>query len=165
MDIIDVFLESHTALRGDISGLEAPFTRAHGVGWDDCVVLDQKRLLRDINAFFGAFKNHEKAEDDFLVEVSGLFELDAQTRAAFAEGRRALAEIMKLFGAVAFSCDGEHVHRVRELLSRLRQELEAHLSYEEKTLFPLLRKRLPAALLRELGAQALAGGTHGHPAR
>lgn len=165
MDIIDFFLESHAALRGDVSRLEAPLKRAHGVGWDDCVAIDQKRLLRDVNGFFDSFKKHEMAEDDFLAEVSGQLVLDAQTRAAFAEGRRALSEIMKLFGAVVFSCDGEHVHRVRELLSRLRQELEAHLSYEEKILFPLLRDRLPEALLRELGAHARAGGMHGPPAR
>lgn len=165
MDIIDAFLETHAVLRGELSALEAPFKRAHGVGWDDCMSLDQKSLLRDINAFFASFKKHEAAEDEFLAKVAGRFELDAQTRAAFAEGRRALSEIMKLFGAVAFSCDGEHVHRVRELLSRLRQELEAHLAYEEKILFPLLKKALPSELLRELGALVHADSAHGPQAR
>lgn len=161
MDIIDFFLESHAALRGEIEAVEAPFKRPHGVGWDDCVVLDNKRLLRNINAFFASFKKHEAAEDAFLAEVAGQFTLDAETRAAFDEGRRSLGEIMKLFGAVAFSCDGEHVHRVRELLSRLREELESHLAYEEKILFPQMKKRLPAGLLRELGLQARGGGIHG----
>jgi iron-sulfur cluster repair protein YtfE (RIC family) len=54
---------------------------------------------------------------------------------------------------------------VRELLSRLRQELESHLSYEEKILFPLLKKRLPAGLLRELGAHSRADAAHGPQAR
>ena len=165
MDIIDDFLEKHAALRAEISKLEAPFKRAHGVGWDDCMALDPKGLTRDLNAFFDSFRKHEKEEDDLMAEVAALFEPDAPTRASFAEGRRALAEIMKLLGVVASTCDGEHVHRVRELLVRLRQEVESHLTYEEKTLFPLLRRRLPESLLRELGAHFHDGGIRGRAHR
>lgn len=165
MDIIDVFLESHAALRGELATLSAPFDRPHGVGWDDCVSLDMKRLSRDMRTFFDAFKKHEAAEDEFLTEVSGQFALDAQTQASFAEGRRSLGEIMKLFSVVAFSCDGEHVHRVRELLFRLREELEAHLVYEEKILFPLLKSRLPAERLGEIGRRARGGAISGQPGR
>lgn len=160
MDIIEVFLETHRALRRELAALEAPFQRPHGVGWDDCVSLDCKRLLKEIESFFSAFKDHEAAEDEFMAEVSSLVKLDAATGVAFANGRRAVADIMKLFGAVAFTFDGEHVHRVRELLSRMRAEVEAHLDYEEKVLFPLMKARLPGALLREFGELAL----HGHAA-
>lgn len=160
MDIIEVFLEKHGALRRELTALEAVFKRPHGVGWDDCVSLDCKRLLKDIEAYFSSFRDHEAAEDEFLSEVAALVKLDAPTRDAFANGRRAVAEIMKLFGVIAFTFDGEHVHRLRELLSRMSTEVEAHLEFEEKTLFPLIRERLPAALLREFGEHAL----HGHPA-
>lgn len=165
MDIIEILLQNHALLRAEFAALAAPFKRAHGVGWDDCVALDMPSLSRDIHGFFEAFKKHEKAEDELLAEVSGLLELDKDTRAAFLEGRRAMGEIMKLFSVVAFSCDGEHVHRVRELLSRLGDELESHLAFKEKTLFPVLRKRLPAELLRELGRQARAGRLRRHAHR
>lgn len=155
MDIIDVLLESHAALRGGLEAVAAPFRQPHGVGWDDRVALDQARLLRDIEIFFASFKSHETAEDELLAAVSGRFALDGESRAAFQEGRRTLGEIMKLFGAVAFCCDGEHVYRVRELLFRLREELDAHLVFEESILFPTLRAGLPADLLRELGLRAL----------
>jgi hypothetical protein len=151
MDIIELFLERHAALRKELAALESQFQRPHGVGWDDCVSLDCKRLLRDIEGYFASFRDHEEMEDEFLSEVSALVKLDATTRDAFTSGRRAVADIMKLFGAVAFSFDGEHVHRVRELLSRMSGEVESHLVFEEKILFPLLRERLPSALLRELG--------------
>lgn len=144
MGKIEGFLTSHAVLRAELEALSAPFKRTHGVGWDDCVALDQKRLLRDILAFIESVKTHETQEEAFLTEVSGALEPDEQTRAALAEGRRSLSELMKLLGVVAFTCDGEHVHRVRELLFRLRDELEPHLAYEEKTLFPLLRERLAA---------------------
>lgn len=160
MDIIEVFLEKHGQLRRDLEALEAPFRRPHGVGWDDCVSVDCKRLLKDIEAFFASFKDHEAAEDEFMSEVASLVRPDAATSAAFANGRRAVADIMKLFGAVAFTFDGEHVHRVRELLSRMSGEVEKHLAFEEKSLFPMLKARVPAAVLREAGERAL----HGHAA-
>lgn len=154
MDIIEGFLEKHGQLRQELAALEAPFQRPHGVGWDDCVSLDRPSLLRGVESFLAGFKDHEADEDEFFARVAGELTLDAKMSAAFAEGRRAVYDIMKVFGAVAFTCDGEHVHRVRESLSRLREELEAHLAYEEKVLFPLLRERLPASRLRELGEKA-----------
>lgn len=160
MDIIEVFLEKHGQLRRDLESLEAPFQRPHGVGWDDCVSVDCNRLLKEIEAFFASFKDHEAAEDEFMSEVAHLVKPDAATSAAFANGRRAVADIMKLFGAVAFTFDGEHVHRVRELLSRMSGEVEKHLAFEERTLFPMLKARVPAAVLRESAERAL----HGHAA-
>lgn len=161
MDIIEVFLVQHRELRRELTALQSVFQRPHGVGWDDCVLLDCKRLLKDSDAYFASFREHEAAEDEFMAEVASMLRLDAPTRDAFAGGRRAVAEIMKLFGVIAFTFDGEHVHRVRELLSRMSAEVESHLAFEEDTLFPLMRERLPAALLREFGEHAL----HGHPAR
>lgn len=160
MDIIDVFLERHGILRAELSALGAPFKRPHGVGWDDCVSLDCQRLRRDIEAFFASFRDHESTEEEFMKEIAGQFKLDAAMRAAFEDGRRAVADIMKIFGAVAFTFDGEHVHRLRELLGRMSDEVEAHLAYEEKTLFPLLRERLPAERLRELGERAREAELH-----
>lgn len=155
MDIIDVFLERHAALRGELSALEAPFRQPHGVGWDDCVALDGEALRRDAEAFFASFRGHALEEDEFLAAARARAGLDEELLRAFAEGRRSVADIMKLFGAVAFTCDGEHVHRVRELLSRMRDEVEAHLRFEETSLFPAFRERVPAGLLREHGERVL----------
>ncbi len=157
MDIIEVLLEGHAALRGEFAALTAPFERPHGVGWDDRVALDKKRLLRDIRGFFAAFKTHETVEDEFLAEVLRLVELNEELRAASAAGHRSMGEMMKLFGAVACSCDGRHVYPLRAVLFRLGEELETHLTYEEKILFPMLRERLPVGLLRELGRRAQEG--------
>lgn len=165
MDIIDVFLERHAALRRDIASLEAPFLLPHGVGWDDCVSLDCERLLRDVERFFASFRSHVLAEDRFLKDAGGRLKLDAATEAEFSEGRRAVADIMKLFGAVAFTFDGEHVHRVRELLSRMHEEVEEHLDFEERILFPLLRERLPPEILQESGSRERERAGHGRRAR
>lgn len=160
MDIIEFFRASHRDLRRELAALEAPFNRPHGVGWDDCVSLDQEALQRDVDAFFSSFRRHEAAEDEVLAETAGRLGLDAEMLAEFTKGRRTVADVMKLFGAVAFSCDGEHVHRVRELLARMREEIENHLVYEEKILFPLLQEKLTAAQLRRLVEHARSAGTH-----
>lgn len=161
MDIVEFFHESHMALRRELAALEAPFKLPHGVGWDDCVSLDRDALLRDVDAFFSSFRLHEATEDEVLAAAGRRLGLDEEMRAEFTKGRRTVADVMKLFGAVTFTCDGEHVHRVRELLSRMREEIENHLSYEEQILFPLLKEKLPAAERERLGEHARSAGTHG----
>lgn len=160
MDIIEFFQQSHQALRQELAALEAPFKLPHGVGWDDRVCLDRDALLRDVEAFFASFRGHEAAEDEVLSAAGPRLGLDEELRDEFTKGRRTVADVMKLFGAVTFTCDGEHVHRVRDLLGRMREEIETHLAYEEKVLFPLLRERLPPAELRRLGEHARSAGAH-----
>ncbi|MDP3542318.1 MAG: hemerythrin domain-containing protein [Elusimicrobiota bacterium] len=161
MDIVEFLHESHLALRRELEALEAPFRRPHGVGWDDRVSLDNDALQRGVDAFFTSFRRYEAAEDEILAEAAAPLGLDEETVAEFTKGRRTVADIMKLLGAVTFTCDGEHVHRVRELLGRTREEIENHLSYEEKVLFPLLKERLTPAQLKRLGEHVLSAGTHG----
>lgn len=158
MDIIDFLLEEHAALRGSLTFMTATLERPTGTGWDDRPVIDQARFTRELGVFFKAFKAHEAAEDAYLTRVLDQLRMDPGIVEAISEGHRAVAEMTKLFGAVAASGDGEHVYRLRTVLSRLREEMETHMTYEEKIVFPRLRAHLPAGLLRELGrrAQALA---------
>lgn len=154
MDIIDCLLEGHGRLRSSLTFLTALLDRPSGAGWDDCAVVDQARFARELEAFFAAFKAHEAMEDAYLTRVLKQIEMDPDLLGAIAEGHRAVAEMTKLFGAVAASRDGEHVYRLRTVLYRLREELETHMGYEEKVVFPKLRAHLPAGLLRELGRRA-----------
>lgn len=138
MDGIEGLLKSHAALRDELAILTAPFERSHGVGWDDCVALDKDRLSRDAQGLFAAVRRHEAAQHELLAAIARP-EADAELRGAFAQGRGSLGEMMKLFSAVVSNCDGEHAHQVRTVLSRLREEIETRLAYEEKILFPKLR--------------------------
>jgi len=156
MDIIDVLLEDHAALRGEAEALTSPHTRARGGAPPD-----RKRLLGDMRAFFTLFKAHEAVEDDFLSEAFCLVELDAGQRAEFSETRRALAEALKKFGAFAVGSGGKSVEPMRDVALRLRDDLEAHLSCEERVVFPRLRASMRAAKLRDLGARARAGARRG----
>ncbi|PIR15724.1 MAG: hypothetical protein COV48_12775 [Elusimicrobia bacterium CG11_big_fil_rev_8_21_14_0_20_64_6] len=154
MDIIEVSLIRHAALRGGLETISAPFNRPHGVGWDDCLTLDCQCLLTDIGDFLRACKEHEESEDELVAAVTALGAMDKRIGADYAESRRALGGAMKLFSAIAYTFDGEHVHRLRELLQHLREEFESHLAFKEKVLFPLLRERLSAERLEELGRHA-----------
>jgi hypothetical protein len=147
MDIIDVLLEDHAALRGELAVLTAPFTGPPGTGR---LALDNRGLLRDVRGFFNLFKAHEAVEDDFFSEAFCMVDLDPAQRAEFTEGRRSLAESIKLFGSIAFSCDGENVHPMRVISARLKVDMHAHLVFEELVIFPKARKRLPASRLRDL---------------
>ena len=109
-----------------------------------------------IMANIAAFKAHEAVEDAYLSRIVRQLGLEPELDAAIAEGHRSLGTMAHLFGTVVRVCDGEHVYRVRTVLSLLSEELERHFSYEEKQVFPKLRDRLPEGLLRELGHRARA---------
>lgn len=154
MDIVDLLLESHDMLRGSLKSLTAMLGQPTGVGWEDRMGLDRARFSLQLEAFLAAFKAHEAVEDAYLSRIVRQLGLDPELDAAVSEGHRSLGAMTHLFGVVAGICDGEHVHRVRAVLSLLSGELERHFVYEEKRVFPMLQERLPGGLLRELGHRA-----------
>lgn len=154
MNLIDVLLNDHRALRGALEALHSTLGEAAGTGWDDRVAIDGERFLRRMREFVALFKAHEALEDEFLSRVVRQLGLNPDLEAAVAEGHRSLEEITRLFGVVVSVFDGEHAYAVRAVLARLSEELEGHLSFEEGRVFPKLRERLPVGLLRELGRRA-----------
>lgn len=156
MDFVDLLLKRHEVLRDALQSLTEMLGQPNGVGWEDRSMLDRGSFSRRLEKFRDAFKAHEAVEETFLSRVVRQLGLEPELDAAIAEGHRSLGDITHLFGAVVGVCDGEHVYRVRMVLSRLSEELERRLAYEEKEVFPRLRERLPPRLLRELGRRARA---------
>lgn len=154
MDLIEFLLDDHATLRGELNSMTAMLGRPGGVGWDDRHNLDQARFSLQLGKFLVAFKAHEAVEDAYLSRIVRQLGLEPELEAAVAEGHRSLGEMTRLFGTVVSACDGEHVHSIRTVLSLLSEELERHFSYEVNRVFPKLRERLPAGLLRELGHRA-----------
>ena len=154
MDIVDCLLKTHGELRGSLESLTVLLGSPRGVGWDDQSALDKEKFSRELAEFLSVFKAHEAVEDAFLSRVVRQIDPDPDLDAAITEGHRSLESLTRIFGVVAASCDGEHVHGVRTALGRLREELETHLAYEEESVFPRLRSCLRAGLLQELGRRA-----------
>ncbi len=153
MDFIDGMLANHGTLRGSLNFLGALLDRPCGCGWDDLVAVDQDSLSREITSFMGALRKHDALESAYL---EGALQDDKDLAAAVEKGHRSVFDLARILGAVASCGDGEHVHRLRTVLERLTDEAESHLAYEERVVFPLLRERLSAAELNELGRRALA---------
>jgi len=156
MDIVDLLLQSHEVLRSSVRSLVEMLGRESGVGWEDRASFDKRAFARTLDEFIAAFRAHEADEDAFLSRVVRQLWLDREMDSTIAEGHRALGEMTHLFGAVLGASDGEHVYRLRTVLFQLNEELERHLAYEEGRVFPKLRERLPAGLLKELGRRAVA---------
>jgi len=154
MDLIDGLLANHSTLRGALDYMNGLLERPCGCGWEDRMTLDTERLAKERGVFMSALKAHDIMEAAYIERVLGQFEEDREMTAALAEGHRALGDMSRIFSAVAVLCDGEHVHRLRTVLERLREELEERLSYEEKVVFPRLRERVSSEQLRELGRRA-----------
>lgn len=154
MDIVELLIESHGMLRGSLQDLTARMGAPSGVGWEDRVSLDLGSFSRQLKVFLAALKAHEAVEDAYLSRVVRQLGLNPDLDAAISEGRRSLGAMSALFETVVRVCDGEHVYGARTVLCLLSDELERHFVYEEKLVFPKLRDRLPAGLLRELGHRA-----------
>jgi len=154
MDLIDMLLQGHERLRGSLKTLDEMLGRPSGVGWDDRTTLDRTRFSLQLGVFLATFKAHEAVERAYLSRIVRQIGLDPELDAAVDEGHRSLEEMLRLFSAVATSYDGDHVYRLRTVLSQLSAELERHLIFEETQVFPRLRESLPAGLLRELGRRA-----------
>jgi hemerythrin-like domain-containing protein len=156
MDLVDLLLKGHKTLRGSLKTMTGMLGKPSGVGWEDRMALDHAKFSRHLNEFLVAFEMHEAVEDDFLARVVRQMGMEQELNDAVDEGHRSLREITRLFKVIVAECDGEHAYRVRMVLVRLSEELERHLAYEEERLFPTLRKRLPAGLLRALARRAIA---------
>ncbi|MFI5360948.1 MAG: hypothetical protein ACHQ49_03165 [Elusimicrobiota bacterium] len=156
MDFVDLLLKEHETLRASLRTMIVMLGRPSGVGWEDRMELDRGRFSLLLREFLDEFKSHEGVEDLFLTRVVRQLGLDRDLDAAISEGHRSLDEMTRLFEVIFGACDGEHAYSVRMVLGRLQEELERHLTYEETQVFPKLRLRLPAALLRELGRRAAA---------
>ena len=65
----------------------------------------------------------------------GRSELEAEVERA----HKTLNDLTALLQTAATLCTEGRVHQLRAITERVREELETHLEYEEKVLFPLLR--------------------------
>lgn len=155
MDLIDGMLANHGTLRGSLIFLGALLDRPRGCGWDDLVSLDRDSLARELSGLMDALRKHDALESAYMARAFGRGEEDRHLAAAVAAGHRAVADLARILGAVVGAGDGEHVHRLRTVLERLTDEAEAHLSYEERVVFPLLRARLSPSELNDLWRRAL----------
>lgn len=138
MDSIDRLMTEHAALRRDAAALLALLGPQRGVGWDDRSNCDvdafraaRDRLAADLNA-------HEREEEGFMarrLRGPGRGELEAEVERA----HKTLNDLTALLQTAATLCTEGRVYQLRTITERVLEELEVHLVYEEKVLFPLLR--------------------------
>ncbi len=146
-DLFSSLLEEHAELRRALAAMAGLLGKAHGVGWEDQMNLDLPRLKEAERRFSAMLKTHERKEEEHL---SGLLrrlisqgELPPQ---ALDTGYAAVRDIFRLLETVTGLCDGQHVYALRTLMSKVTEDLERHLTYEERELFPLLRSKSTAQM-------------------
>jgi iron-sulfur cluster repair protein YtfE (RIC family) len=121
-------------LRRLAAQVEAAVGAQGGVGWDDCVFCDLKKLRATQEEFSRELLAHEAVEERVVTE-----RLRRRLSEDIRKTHRTIERMLGLLRALSSLCDGQHVHSIRTAARRLREELEEHLAYEEKVLFPALR--------------------------
>lgn len=146
MDEIKRLVEEHAALRRLAADIGGALGGPSGVGWNDRLEGSFDAFRAAQRAFQERFASHEAGEERviaaFLRAKPGeRADLEPVIERAHASLKRAIA----LLETLSCVCDGTHVRAVRLAAARLQDELEAHLSYEEDVLFPVLEAARAAA--------------------
>lgn len=143
MDAVDLLLDDHAQLRRLAAGLARRLGPQKGVGWDDVSRCDLAALRAAQDELMEALTLHESREERVFAE-----RLPADSREdlqrAVERAHESLNGLVSLMRSLAALCSGGRVHALRVMAARVSEELERHLSFEEKALMPLLR-RGPAA--------------------
>lgn len=139
-ELIRNLLEEHAELRREFAGILGLLGKAQGVGWDDQLDVDLPRLKEAERRFSARLKAHERMEEEHLSEFLRRLALEGKSQPqALETGHTVIRDIFRLLETVTGLCDGKHVYALRNLMSRVADDLERHLAYEERELFPLLR--------------------------
>lgn len=139
MDSIDRLLTEHAALRRDAAALGALLGPQRGVGWDDESDCDLARFREARERLARDLAEHERKEERFisrLLRSPGGWELEAEVERA----HKTLNNLVALLQSAVELCAQGRVHRLRTIAARVVEELETHLQYEERVLFPMLRE-------------------------
>ena len=142
MKIVDDLLVQHAALRRHLAELEALLGPRSDAGWDDCSNCDMAQFQARMKQFLAELKAHETSEERIMEDaLRSLPTGQDEFRKGVLKSHETLDNLMKLLNAAAVIDHGRHVYSVRNITNRVHDELEAHLAYEEKTLFPLLEAK------------------------
>ncbi|HAZ08654.1 MAG TPA: hypothetical protein DCZ01_09085 [Elusimicrobia bacterium] len=148
MKIVDDLLKEHAGLRRSLADLETLLGPGSDAGWDDCANCDMIQFQARLKELRAQLTSHETHEESVVAEVLGSMpDGREEFRLGLAKSRETLDDLMKLFSAASAVDHGRHVYSVRHIAIRIREELEAHLVYEERGLSPLLsgKSRAPSA--------------------
>lgn len=157
MNDIELLIEEHGELRREAAALEALLGPQRGVGWEDNSNCDVTRFRAAQEGLLRNLAAHELKEESVIgrhLRAPGGLEIRAEVERA----HETLNRLVTLLRSVATLCTGGRVHALRTITARVREELESHLVYEEKMLFPLLLGHAPSLRpLRRPSARAPRG--------
>ncbi len=146
VDKIDSLIEEHAKLRRLANRIVRSLGTQTGVGWDDCAGCEMTSFFSAQRLFQEVLADHEAREERVLKVLLRHREIEsAELEPVLHRAHVSLDGMTALLRTLSNVCDGKHVYAVRTMADRLSEELDVHLTYEEKVLFPLLR-RSPTAV-------------------
>ena len=160
MNLIDRLLEDHHDLRVSLKRAEVLLEKPTGTGLEDRLRVEKKVLVEALAEFLFIFDIHEALENRIMSRLLRLEQrlppsfkgqaADPSLNVAVAQGHHSLKSITHILNAITSSSDLDHVYSIRRVLSLVREELDKHLEYEEKEVFPKLREMMSPQFLEKL---------------
>ena len=148
MDLLDCLLEDHVGLRESLAAMRDLVGRACDG--------DQESLgkLREAQArFLKRLRVHEEVEEVLLAKalrVSG----EGERVAVLDADHAGVNDIAAILSALTGICACRDPYAVGFAMARITDELERHMGFEERELFPQVRLKLSVGWLEASGRQA-----------
>jgi iron-sulfur cluster repair protein YtfE (RIC family) len=141
MNEIADLLEECSTLRRDIAELEKLLGPQSDVGWNDVAQVDSVKFRAAQDQFSRDLTEHQAKVEQFLTKrIEQLGEGREVLQKTIHSGHRTINNLLAILRSISSLDDLEHVYRVRTVISRIREELETHLRYDEKVMYPLLSR-------------------------
>lgn len=137
MDAIDLLMEDHARLRRLAASLTGLLGAQTGVGWEDVSGCDLAPFRAAQEELLETLTVHELREERIFADrlpADSREELQKEVERA----HESLNGLVSLLRSLSTLCSDGRVHSLRVTAGRVREELEHHLSFEEKALIPLL---------------------------
>ncbi|OGR84038.1 MAG: hypothetical protein A2901_03550 [Elusimicrobia bacterium RIFCSPLOWO2_01_FULL_54_10] len=139
MDIIDFLIEDHNRMRLELSKIHKQ--------------LNDPNLRQIVKTFITDFETHESAEEDILFPALRRYQKEELGPLALSydlDHEKIWELLDELMSTVDYG-SLDHIQRVYFAFDSLA---ESHFRYEERTLFPIIRKIMDKKSLHSLGAMA-----------
>lgn len=152
MGLLERLLKDHEELRRRIAGMTDLVRRDASCGAEPVDPAVAGRLAEMEGLLARELEAHEALEERFMKET--LRETGAEGAAlvrAIKLDHESIHEVFRILDALTCLREGVSAYSLRFAVSSLAHNLERHLDYEEKSVFPLMRRLLSAARLEAGG--------------
>ena len=164
MDILDRLEDDHRRLKALLKLATKTIGPERDVGYYDRARFDGNLFARRFSEFIAELARHEALESLYLTPLLRQSGEGESIYQQMSEGHLLIHELLTLCSGAAYWCrEGGPTYAIRNTFETMRAGVLRHMEYEERSLFPYLRRTIAKSVLEEIERRTTAKlSTHPH---